>query len=208
MTKLSLIALVALSACTSAPETLEQSDLVGHWRGTASNGYTFEWQFTPEGAFTRSIVGSSGNFVMGQGTYSVAATLTLQGTFYGEEGDGYRARIEVPAYASSTGMCEVALTAEGNHGVVGTWTSTVTSQSLDASDTPIGEPQITTETMDLRSDGTVVDMAGDIGDSGTYTQNANQITTTFPHGSVASVRTYTFVDDRALCDPLYTLARG
>src|SRR5262245_58137840 len=102
--------LFALSACTSEPQPLTTEALVGMWTGTASNGYTFHFQFTSSGDFTRSVVGSGGDFVIAQGTYSItdSGTLSLLGTFFDEEGIGHRARAEVPAYASASAMCDTA----------------------------------------------------------------------------------------------------
>ena len=111
--------------------------LVGSWRGTASNGYSFAYAFQPNGTFTWWHVGSSGSTLLAQGSFRASAnTLVLDGTFRGAEGELYRTRVELSAYMTDSMLCDSAFTSERHDGAVGRWTNVTTVQSLDADDMP------------------------------------------------------------------------
>jgi hypothetical protein len=184
-------------------EILSSSDLLGTWSGTASNGYSFAYTFEAT-RFTWSLVRARGNVVIADGTFSMTGgKLILDGTFRGEDGPS-RTRVELSPFVSSSVLCDSAFTSESHDREVGRWTNVMTVQSLDDDDMPLGEPRTVVQVLDLDADGTVAEItAGGALRRGTYVRTGDRITMTFTSGNFSTVRTYTLVDDFALCDPLY-----
>jgi hypothetical protein len=207
MRTLNILALSLLPACaTNDQNTIGKTDLVGVWSGSSSNNIARRYEFGADGSFKYGPLRSGSFTALAQGTFSVTGhTITLDATITDDAGDTGRRRLELDAYATATKFCDGAYYPQGNPtGVVGTWTTMSTTQTLDSTGAPTTPPEAVADSYDLASNGNVLETTADGSQQGTYTQTGDKVTITIPHGSLSTSRTLTLVDEQVMCDPVYS----
>ena len=189
--------------CSTSRPPLTTDAFAGTWTGTSSKGEHLEYTFT-EATFDWELVHPDTTRTrIGTGLFATDGTnIVLNGTFTGEE-DMVQLTLIAPAYVSAANMCDTPFLADSSDGVVGTYTSTVSSQQYDDTGAALGPPVVANNSLELDADGTFVQTAGGVQQAGTYAATDTQVTTTIQTGNVEAVRTFTIVDDGVLCDPAY-----
>ena len=206
----SLLALATFTlGCASDPgSTLSSKNIVGTWDGTTYNGKTYRYEFDAAGTFQWGAVEHGSFIAIASGTVSVDhKSLSLDATSHDEDGTPFYVRTTSDAYGNGSQLCDTAFYKEADSDdTLQSYTTHVTSQSLDASGAPLGQPVSQTKTIQLVSDGTAVMLEDDYSTTGTFTRQGDQVTLSMPgssDGSVIVLSTYTIVDDLVMCDPVY-----
>jgi hypothetical protein len=199
-----LISIFLVAGCTSSePQPLAAADLIGTWTGVASSGTTERYVFGADATLAVGTVDSADGFSSQlQGTFSIADPM-LTWDLKSTDGVGNPIRLQITSepYLSAGVFCDQPLRGDteagGVDGIVGSWTSTATTQQVDVSGMPIGDPTANVADLALNADGTFSTHES----SGTYVVDHDTVTTSYTDGDVVTVQSYTFVDGTVLCDP-------
>jgi hypothetical protein len=208
MTKPILAAALLLGACAA---NTPMASLTGTWTGTATNNSTTQYTFRDDGTFQYGIVGDAGAFLSlmtGSFSHDDSQDVTLDAVFT-DPTNGLTSNSKVQFesfYADDTSLCDAAFISEDATfgSIIGSFTSSMVSQPLDASGDPAGDPSVRASSISFNNDGTFSSTDAGGMQTGTYTMAGSKVTTSIAHNNVAAVENFGFVGGIALCDPVYT----
>jgi hypothetical protein len=108
------------------------------------------------------------------------------------------------AHLGSDGLCLAPFESTNAQGVIGTWTSSSTSQLLDDSGAPTGPVTQSSDSYQLAADGSFAETTANGPSTGTWQRTGNVVTLT-QSGLGGNVQTLTLalVDGEVLCDPVF-----